>query len=91
MSKPLVRVAVVSSNFRIDLRYWIGTDRKTALRLLDLMAAIIADPFDGIGKPEPLRHEFAACWSRRLTLEHRIVYRVFVDRVEFVQARYHYE
>ena len=91
MSKPIVRVAVFSSNFRSDLRYWIETDRKTALRLLDLMSAILADPFAGIGKPEPLRHEFAGCWSRRLTLEHRIVYRVFADRVEFVQARYHYE
>jgi toxin YoeB len=91
MSKPIIRVAVVSSNFRNDLRYWIETDRKTALRVLDLMAATLADPFDGIGKPEPLRYEFAGCWSRRLTQEHRIIYRVIADRVEFVQARYHYE
>jgi toxin YoeB len=91
MSKPIIRVAVVSSNFRNDLRYWIATDRKTALRVLDLMAATLADPFDGIGKPEPLRYEFAGCWSRRLTQEHRIIYRVIADRVEFVQARYHYE
>jgi toxin YoeB len=91
MSKPIIRVAVVSSNFRNDLRYWIATDRKTALRVLDLMAATLADPFDGIGKPEPLRYEFAGCWSRRLTQEHRIIYRVVADRVEFVQARYHYE
>lgn len=66
-------------------------DRKTALRVLDLMAAILRDPFSGIGKPEPLRYEFAGCWSRRVTEEHRLVYRVFTDRVEFVQARYHYE
>lgn len=91
MSKPVDRIAVVSSNFRNDLRYWIETDRKTALRVLDLMAATLEDPFDGIGKPEPLRNEFAGCWSRRLTQEHRIIYRVFADRVEFVQARYHYE
>jgi toxin YoeB len=91
MSKPVVRVAVVSSNFRSDLRYWIGTDLKTALRVLDLMAATLADPFDGIGKPEPLRYEFAGCWSRRVAQEHRIIYRVFADRVEFAQARYHYE
>lgn len=55
------------------------------------MAAILADPFAGLGKPEPLRHEFAGCWSRRITQEHRIVYRVSAERVEFIQARYHYE
>jgi len=91
MSKPTDRVAVISSKFRDDLRYWIETDRKVALRVLDLMAATLADPFVGIGKPEPLKHELAGCWSRRITQEHRLVYRVFADRVEFVQARYHYE
>jgi len=73
------------------LRFWIETDRKIALRVLDLMAAILADPFDGIGKPEPLKHELAGCWSRRITQEHRLVYRVIADRIEYVQARYHYE
>ena len=57
MSRQTDRVAVISSKFRDDLRYWIETDRKTALRILDLMAAILADPFVGIGKPEPLKHE----------------------------------
>lgn len=55
------------------------------------MAAILADPFEGIGKPERLKHELAGCWSRRITQEHRLVYRVTADRVEYVQARYHYE
>ena len=91
MSKSTDRVAVISSKFRDDLRYWIETDRKVALRVLDLMAAILADPFDGIGKPEPLKHELAGCWSRRITQEHRLVYRVIADRVEYVQARFHYE
>jgi toxin YoeB len=91
MSKPSNRVAVISSNFRDDLRYWIATDRKTALRVLDLMAAILADPLKGIGKPEPLKFALAGCWSRRITQEHRLVYRVAADRVEFLQARYHYE
>lgn len=91
MSKPVNRIAVISSNFRDDLRYWIETDRKTALRVLDLMAAILADPFSGIGKPEPLRFELAGCWSRRITQEHRLVYRVTADRIEFLQARYHYQ
>jgi len=91
MSKPIDRIAVTSSKFRDDLRYWIETDRKTALRVLDLMTAVLADPFEGIGKPEPLRFEFAGCWSRRVTQEHRLVYRVKTDRVEFFQGRYHYE
>ena len=91
MSKPTGRIAVLSSQFREDLRYWIETDRKAALRILDLMAAILADPFVGIGKPEPLRFELAGCWSRRVNQEHRLIYRVIADRIEFVQARYHYE
>jgi toxin YoeB len=91
MATQATRIAVVSTHFREDLRQWIETDRKIALRVLDLMAAILAEPFRGIGKPEPLKYEFAGCWSRRVTEEHRLVYRVFADRVEFVQARYHYK
>jgi toxin YoeB len=91
MSKPHDRIAVISSNFQNDLRYWIETDRKSALRVLDLMAAILADPFVGIGKPEALKHDLAGCRSRRITQEHRLVYKVTADRVYFLQARYHYE
>jgi toxin YoeB len=91
MPKPMDRVSVISSNFRDDLRYWIETDRKIALRVLDLMAAILTDPFAGIGKPEALKHDLAGCWSRRVTQEHRLVYKVTADRVYFLQARYHYE
>lgn len=91
MGKPIDRVAMISSQFRDDLRYWIETDRKTALRVLDLMAAILTDPFAGIGKPEPLKFVLAGCWSRRITQEHRLVYRVTDDRIDFLQARYHYE
>jgi len=91
MTRQEARIAVVSTHFCEDLRRWIETDRKAALRVLDLVAAVLEDPFRGIGKPEPLRHDFAGCWSRRISQEHRIVYRVFADRIEFVQARYHYE
>ena len=91
MARQAARIAIISTHFREDLRYWIETDRKTALRLIDLMTAVLSDPFAGIGKPEPLRYEFAGCWSRRLTQEHRVICRVFADRVEFVQARYNYE
>ena len=90
MSRPVDRIAVISSKFREDLRFWIETDRKAATRVLDLMAAILADPFKGIGKPEPLRFALAGCWSRRITQEHRLVYRVTDNRIDFLQARYHY-
>ena len=91
MSKPVDRVAVISTKCRDDIGYWIEKDRKIALRVLELMAAILADPFVGVGKPEPLKFELAGCWSRRITQEHRLVYRVKADRVEFHQAKYHYE
>jgi len=60
------------------------------MRILDLVEAVLRDPFAGIGKPEALKHVLAGCWSRRITQEHRLVYRVLDDRVDFLQARYHY-
>ena len=84
------REAVFQPEFREDLRYWVETDRKTALRALRLVEDVLRDPFSGIGKPEPLRHLAEGAWSRRLTREHRIVYAVRADRVDFLQARYHY-
>jgi toxin YoeB len=74
--------------FREDLRYWVDTDRRVALRALDLVEAILRDPFEGIGKPEPLKYLAAGTWSRRLTQEHRIVYLVSDLRIDFLQARY---
>lgn len=85
-----MRLAVFHPEFREDLRYWVANDRKVALRALDLVEAVLRDPFTGIGKPEPLKYLAAGAWSRRLTQEHRLVYVVTKDRVEFLQARYHY-
>jgi len=82
--------AVFQLEFRQDLRYWVETDRRVALRALELVENILRDPFSGIGKPEPLKYVLAGCWSRRLTQEHRLVYRVSERRVDFLQARYHY-
>ncbi|HVT05017.1 MAG TPA: Txe/YoeB family addiction module toxin [Thermoanaerobaculia bacterium] len=76
--------------FREDLRYWVEIDRKLAIRALDLVEAILHDPFSGIGKPERLKYLADGAWSRRLTQEHRIVYLLRSDRIEFLQARYHY-
>jgi toxin YoeB len=87
---PRQRSAVFHLEFHGDLRYWVKTNRKTALRALDIIEAIVRDPFQGIGKPEPLRYLGAGVGSRRLTQEHRIVYLVRDDRIDFLQARYHY-
>ena len=82
--------AVFQREFLEDLRYWVERDRKIALRVLRLVEAILRDPFTGIGKPEPLRPLADGVWSRRLTQEHRIVYLVSNDHIDFLQARYHY-
>ena len=81
------RVAVFQPEFREDLRYWVQTDRRIALRAFNLIESIMRDPFTGIGKPEPLKYLGSGTWSRRLTQEHRVV---SGDRIDFLQARYHY-
>jgi toxin YoeB len=84
------RSIAMRQEFLDDLQHWVKTDRKVALRLTELMMAIMRDPFDGIGKPEMLKHLGPGVWSRRLTQEHRVVYIVRDDEVDFLQARYHY-
>ncbi|MCC6825190.1 MAG: Txe/YoeB family addiction module toxin [Acidobacteria bacterium] len=84
------RDSVFEPEFRDDLRYWAETDRKTLIRIFSLVEAVLRDPFTGIGKPEPMRHIGANIWSRRITKEHRIVYRVSDEKVNFLQARFHY-
>ena len=90
LAPPAEREAVFHPEFRQDLRHWVETDRRTALRILELVEAVLRDPFLGIGKPEPLKYVLAGCWSRRITQEHLLVYRVTANRVDFLQARYHY-
>jgi len=82
--------AVLDPKFLEDLRSWVEIDRRVALRILDLMEATVREPFTGIGKPEPLKYLGPNCWSRRITQEHRLVYRVIADYVYFLQAKYHY-
>jgi toxin YoeB len=84
------REAVFHPEFIEDLKYWVQVDRRTASRALDIVVAVLADPFKGIGKPEPLKFLAPNTWSRRLTQEHRIVYVVKHKRIEFLQSRYHY-
>ena len=81
---------VFEKEFREDLHYWVEPDRKLALKILELVEAVERDPFDGIGKPEPLKF-LENTWSRRITQEHRLIYRISRDRIQFLQARYHYE
>ena len=87
---PKAREAVFQPQFLEDLRFWVETERHTALRVLELIEAVRRDPFTGIGKPEPLKYLAPGTWSRRVTQEHRLVYLVRDDRVDFLQARYHY-
>ena len=84
------RESVFQPEFRADLRYWVETDRKAALRVLQLIEATMRDPFQGIGKPEPLKFLGSGVWSRRINQEHRLVYVVGHERIDFLQARYHY-
>ena len=81
---------VVDQSFLEDLSYWVAAERKTALKIMDLMEAIRREPYSGIGKPEPLRHLGNGVWSRRITQEHRLVYKISGNRILFAQARYHY-
>lgn len=90
MASKRDRAAVFHPEFREDLRPWVETDRRVALRALEIVEAILRDPFTGLGKPEPLKYLASGTWSRRLTQEHRIVYLVTNERIDFLQARYHY-
>jgi toxin YoeB len=86
----LERVAVFQPGFVEDLRFWVETYRRIALKAFDLIEVVMRDPFFGLGKPEPLKHVIAGAWSRRLTQEHRLVSLVAQDRIDFLQARYRY-
>ncbi len=82
--------AVFQPEFIEDLRFWVETDRKLAIRVINLIEAILQDPYIGIGKPEPLKYLTPGAWSRRITQEHRIVYLVRDQQIDFLLARYHY-
>lgn len=73
-----------------DLRYWLKTDKRQADRILALLEEIRRTPFDGTGKPEPLRFQLAGCWSRRIDREHRLVYQVQENEIVVIACRYNY-
>ncbi len=73
-----------------DYLYWQKTDKKMVERINSLIKNIQRSPFEGIGKPEPLKHALSGYWSRRINDEHRIIYKVDSESIYFAQLRYHY-
>jgi toxin YoeB len=74
-----------------DYIYWQQFDKKISKKINELLKDISRNPYDGIGKPEPLKHALSGFWSRRITDEHRLIYRIESDVIKVAQARYHYE
>lgn len=83
------RVAFLPEAFT-DFAAWATIDRKVYAKIVEIIRDIQRDPFGGIGKPEPLKHDLAGLWSRRITAEHRLVYRVTDQEIVIVSCRYHY-
>ena len=73
-----------------DYLYWQSADKRTLKKINALLQDIKRNPFDGIGKPESLKHEMAGTWSRRINQEHRLVYEVVEESILVVSCRYHY-
>lgn len=73
-----------------DHLYWQRNDKRTVRRINDLIKDIQCEPFEGIGKPEPLKHQLQGLWSRRIDAEHRLVYEVAEDEPRIIACRYHY-
>jgi toxin YoeB len=84
------QLAILLGAFRRDLGYWISANPRIALRVMRIIEEILATPYAGIGKPEPLKHDYAGDWSRRITDEDRLVYRVTSMGIYFSRARGHY-
>lgn len=73
-----------------DLSYWVKVDRKKADKILKLVEDISRNPFEGLGKPEPLKFALSGCWSRRIDQEHRLVYSVENEKIRILSCRFHY-
>jgi toxin YoeB len=90
-TRPLARTLIVASRFLADLEYWLESEWRIALRIVRLMRKVARDPLHGIAKPEPLKHDLAGSWSRRIDQEHRLLYQVDDEAIQFVSAQFHYE
>lgn len=73
-----------------DLAWWIEKNRKTAQKIVKLIKEVQRNPFEGTGKPEPLKHQLTGCWSRRIDQEHRLVYQIIDEKIRILACRYHY-
>lgn len=74
-----------------DYLYWQSTDKQMLTRINQLIKDISREPFKGIGKPEPLKHKYQGCWSRRIDNEHRLIYRVEGGQIQILKCRFHYD
>ena len=74
-----------------DYLYWQKNDKKILTRINNLIKDISRTPYEGIGKPEPLKHKYQSYWSRRITEEHRLIYRVVEDEIHIAKCRFHYD
>lgn len=88
MKRPARNLEFDANAFK-DLAWWVQFDRKKVLRLIRLIQETQTDPFGGIGRPEPLKHELAGCWSKRIDEEHRLIYQVTADKIRILACRYH--
>lgn len=82
---------IFTPTFRKHLLWWIKIDKSKVDKILDLVEVVCQDPFKGVGRPEPLKYLDSNVWSRRINLEHRLVYRIKENRIYFLQCRYHYK
>ncbi|HEY9769270.1 MAG TPA: Txe/YoeB family addiction module toxin [Coleofasciculaceae cyanobacterium] len=90
--QPIVnRVPGFSSQFKEDLGWWFKQEPRKAAKILDMVTAVMQDPFQGIGKPEPLKYIDSNIWSRRIDLEHRFIYQINKNQIDFLACRFHYE
>lgn len=85
------KIFIFDKQFRDDLRWWFRKDKKISERVFNLVEATIANPLEGMGKPEHLKYFPGSKWSRRITQEHRLVYQVSAKKIIFLQCRYHYQ
>lgn len=74
-----------------DYFYWQKTDKKKLKKINELLKEIARNPFDGIGKPEPLKHKYAGFWSRRIDSEHRLIYKYNEEEILIAKCRFHYD
>lgn len=73
-----------------DLRWWVRLDRRVTERILRMAEETLSEPFGGIGKPEPLKHELKGMWSKRIDEQHRMVYQVSDEKIRILSCRGHY-